>query len=59
MEMEQVTKMVMAYELLTQEVPKSHIAKHLGISRRTVIRWAQAIEKHGSLAETQSQREPI
>jgi transposase len=49
MEMEQVTKIVIAYELLTQEVPKSHIANHLGISRRTVIRWAQAIEKHGSL----------
>ena len=49
MEMKQVTKIVMAYELLTQDVPKSHIAKHLGISRRTVIRWAQSIEKRGSL----------
>ena len=28
---------------------KSHIAQHLGASRRTVIRWSQAIEQHGSL----------
>ena len=42
-------KIIIAYELLKEGVPKSHIAKHLGISRRTIIRWAQAIEKHGSL----------
>jgi len=44
-----MTKIIIAYELLKESVPKSHIAKHLGISRRTIIRWAQAIEKHGSL----------
>jgi len=48
--MNQVTKIVIAYELLAQDVPKSHIAEHLGVSRRTVIRWAQSIEKSGSLA---------
>lgn len=35
--------------MLAQDGSKSHIAKHLGISRRTVIRWAQSIEKCGSL----------
>lgn len=44
-----MTKIIVAYELLEQQIPKSHIAKHLGVSRRTVIRWSQAIEKHGSL----------
>ena len=44
-----MTKIIIAYELLKESVPKSHIAKHLGISRRTIIRWAQAIEKDGSL----------
>ncbi|MBT3322708.1 MAG: transposase [Anaerolineae bacterium] len=44
-----MTKIIIAYELLEEGVSKSHIAKHLGVSRRTIIRWAQAIEKHGSL----------
>lgn len=44
-----MTKITLAWELLEQGVPKSHIAKHLGVSRRTVIRWAQGIEQHGGL----------
>ncbi len=44
-----MTKIIVAWELLEQGIPKSHIAKHLGVSRRTVIRWSQGIEKHGSL----------
>ena len=44
-----MTKIFIAYELLMAGISKSHIAKHLGVSRRTIIRWAQAIEKHGSL----------
>ena len=39
----------MAWELLEQGIPKSHIAKHLGVSRRTIIRWSQAIQGHGDL----------
>lgn len=44
-----MTKIVLAHELLEAGVSKSHIAEHLGVSRRTIIRWSQAIEKHGSL----------
>ena len=44
-----MTKIILAYELLVEGVSKSRIAKHLGVSRRTIIRWSQAIEKHGSL----------
>ena len=47
--MKQVTKIVIVHELLAQDVPKSHIAKQLGVSRRTVIRWTQSIQEHGSL----------
>ncbi len=45
-----MTKIILAYELLEKNVSKSQIAKHLDVSRRTVIRWSQAIEKHGGLA---------
>ncbi len=44
-----MTKIILAYELLEEGISKSHIAKYLGVSRRTIIRWAQAIEKQGSL----------
>ena len=43
-----MTKIILAYELLKEGVSKSHIAKHLGVSRRTIIRWSQAIEEQGS-----------
>ena len=46
-----MTKIILAYELLGEGVSKSHIAKHLGVSRRTIIRWSKAIEEHGSLDE--------
>jgi transposase InsO family protein len=49
MEMRQMIKITLACELLEQGVPKSHIAKHLGVHRRTVIRWEQAIQQHGDL----------
>ena len=44
-----MTKITIAWELLEQGIPKSHIAKHLGVSRRTTIRWSQAIQAHGDL----------
>ena len=44
-----MTKIILAHELLEEGVSKSHIAKYLGISRRTIIRWSQAIEKQGNL----------
>lgn len=44
-----MTKISIACELLEQGIPKNHIAKHLGVSRRTIIRWSQAIKEYGSL----------
>jgi len=49
MEMKQMTKIILAQELLEAGVSKSHVAKRLSVSRRTIIRWSQAIEEHGSL----------
>ena len=42
-----MTKIILVYELLEQNVPKSRIAKWLGISRRTVVRWSQTFQEHG------------
>ena len=44
-----MTKIVLAHELFEQGISKVHIAERLQVSRRTVIRWAQAIEQYGSL----------
>lgn len=44
-----MTKIILAYELLEQGLPKIQVAERLKISRRTVIRWAQAIEQSGGL----------
>lgn len=44
-----MTKIILAYELLAQGMSKTHVAERLEVSRRTVIRWAQAIEQCGSL----------
>jgi transposase len=44
-----MTKIILAYELLEAGVSKRQTAKHLGLSRRTIIRWSQAIEAHGGL----------
>ncbi len=44
-----MTKIILAHELLEAGVSKSHVAKHLGVTRRTIIRGSQAIEKHNSL----------
>lgn len=49
MEMRQDTKITMAAELLEEGMSKSHIAKRLEVSRRTVIRWSQGIQKASSL----------
>lgn len=44
-----MTKIILAHELLEQGMSKTRIAEKLQVSRRTVIRWAQAIERYGSL----------
>lgn len=43
-----MTKIILASELLAAGLNKTQIAERLGVSRRTVIRWSQAIEEHGS-----------
>jgi transposase InsO family protein len=49
MEMRQMTKIILAHELLKEKVPKSEIAKHLKVSRRTIIRWSKSIESFGGV----------
>jgi len=44
-----MTKIILAHELLAQGISQTCVAERLGISRRTVIRWAQAIQEHGDL----------
>ncbi len=44
-----MTKIILVYELSGEGVSKSYIAKRLGVSRRTIIRWSKAIAEHGSL----------
>jgi len=44
-----MTKIILAHELLEEGISKVQIAKRLSVSRRTIIRWSQAIEAYGSL----------
>lgn len=47
MEVKQITKIVLAWELFEQGLPKSHIAKQLGIHRETVGIWITGIVRQG------------
>ena len=47
MDMQQQTKIILAHELLTQGVPKTHIATQLGINRDTVRLWQKGIDEYG------------
>ena len=42
-----LTKITLAWELYEQDVPKSHIAQRLGINRETVHLWIKGIQKFG------------
>ena len=44
-----MTKIILAYELLEHGLSQGAVAERLGISRRTVIRWSQAIQAAESL----------
>lgn len=44
-----MTKIILAHELLEQGISQAKVAERLGIARRTVIRWSQAMESQGSL----------
>lgn len=49
MDMLNITKITLAWELFQQKVPQLHIAKQLQIDRVTVYRWIQEIQKTGDL----------
>ncbi len=46
MEVKQTTKIILAWELFEQHVPKAHIAKQLEINRDTIYEWLRRIEDH-------------
>ncbi len=49
MDVNQLTKITLAWELFEQKVPKAHIAKQLGIGRETVHLWIKGIQDLGFL----------
>ncbi len=42
-------KIILAHELLEKALNKNLLARHLDVFGRTIIRWSQAIDRHGSL----------
>lgn len=48
-EVNQLTKITLAWELYESGVPKAHIAKQLGLNRETVHIWIKGIEEFGLL----------
>lgn len=49
MEVNQLTKITLAWELFEQTVPKTHIANQLGTTRETVHIWIKGIQELGLL----------
>lgn len=45
--MENTTKIITAWELYQQDIPKTHIAKHLDIHRETIGLWVKGIKEFG------------
>lgn len=54
MEVLNLTKVTMAWELFEQGVPKTHIAKQLGVNRETVHLWICGIQGEGLLTFLES-----
>lgn len=46
MKVKQTTKIILAWELFEQYVPKGHIAEKLGVHRETVREWITGIASH-------------
>ena len=44
-----MTKIILTQELLEAGLGRSQIAGYLGVSRRTILRWTRALDRHGSL----------
>ncbi len=51
MSVKQTSKIVLAWDLLQEGVPKGRIADHISVSRRTVIRWHQGINECGNIED--------
>lgn len=49
MDMNQLTKITLAFELYQQGIPRIHIAEQIGIGRATLYRWLNGIERTGDL----------
>lgn len=49
MDMNQLTKITIAFELSQQNIPRLHIAKQLAIGRATLYRWLDGIKETGDL----------
>lgn len=49
MDMQQITKIGLCWELLQQGIPQLHIAKQLDVDRVTVYRWIKGIHALGEL----------
>ena len=49
MDMNQLTKIALAFELSEQGTPCLHIAKQVSIGRATLYRWLDGIEHAGDL----------
>lgn len=44
MDVQQLTKITLAWELYEQDIPQTHIADKLGINRDTVRLWVKGIK---------------
>lgn len=49
MDVNQITKIALAIELVEQNAPRTHIAEKLGIGRATLYRWLQGVRQAGDL----------
>lgn len=45
----QTSKIALAWDLIQHNVAKGDIASHVGVSRRTIIRWHQGVQEYESL----------
>ena len=49
MDVSNITRITLCWELFEQGVPRAHIAKQLGVDRVTVYRWLTGIKNIGEL----------
>jgi len=49
MDMQNITKITLVWELFEEHVPQLHIARRVGVDRVTVYRWIKGIQKAGDI----------